>query len=122
MKTLLLIIGAVLMATSAAAETNANTKGDFERIFEYTLFDRTLPDGKHPVWVYYQSAGGKIVRVDMPSMDMCVVTPESTTDIGVIKSQNYDVIDKSSPNWNFAQDIWKAAFQRYLIVGKPRRC
>jgi hypothetical protein len=39
----------------------------FDRIFEYTIFDQTLPDGKHPVRVYYQS-GDKIVRVDAPSL------------------------------------------------------
>jgi hypothetical protein len=107
-----------------ASEIVANElpeKGDFERIFEYTLFDKTLPDGKHPVWIYYQSRG-EVLRVEMPSMDMCVVTPASTTDMGVINSKNYDVIDTSSPLWNLAHDIWKAAFQRYTIVGTPRRC
>jgi hypothetical protein len=93
----------------------------FSRIFEYTIFDQTLPDGKHPVWVYYQS-GEKIVRVDMPSLDMCVVTPESAADWGVIKSTNYDVIPKASKGWDFALEIWKAAFQRHLVVGQPKAC
>jgi hypothetical protein len=93
----------------------------FSRIFEYTIFDQTLPDGKHPVWVYYQS-GEKIVRVDMPSLEMCVVTPGSSADWGVIRSKNYDVIPKASEGWNFALEIWKAAFQRYLLVGQPKAC
>lgn len=107
-----------------ASEINANelpTNGNFERIFEYTIFDKTLPDGKHPVWIYYQSRG-EVVRIDMPSMGICVVTPESTADIGVINSKNYDVIDRSSPLWNLADDICKAAFQRHMIVGTPRHC
>jgi hypothetical protein len=67
----------------------------FDRIFEYTIFSQTLADGKHPVWVYYQS-GEKIVRVDMPSLDMCVVTARSDADWGVIRSKNYDVIPKAT--------------------------
>jgi hypothetical protein len=41
-----------------------------DRIFECTIFNQTLADGKHPVWVYHQS-GQRIARVDMPSLDMC---------------------------------------------------
>jgi hypothetical protein len=95
--------------------------GTFDRIFEYTLFNRTLPDGKHPVWVYYQS-GSKTVRVEMPSMNMCVVTPDSERDLGVIKSRNYDSIKKGSEDWKFGIEIWKAAFARYMIVGKAIAC
>jgi hypothetical protein len=93
----------------------------FDRIFEYTIFSQTLPDGKHPVWVYYES-GDKIVRVDMPSLDMCVVTPRSEADWGVIRSKNYDVIPKATKGWDFALEIWSAAFQRYLVVGQPKPC
>lgn len=99
MKMLPMMVGTAFLMTPAGAEVVANkrTQGDFERIFEYTLFNKTLPDGKHPVWVYYQS-GEKIIRIDMPSMDMCVVTPQSRTDIEVINSKNYDLINRSSPN------------------------
>lgn len=107
-------------APTVPPQTSKDTKS-FDRIFEYTIFNQTLPDGKHPVWVYYQS-GEKIIRVDMPSLDMCVVTPSSDADWGVIKSRNYDVIGKASRGWDFALQIWKAAFQRYMVVGQPRRC
>jgi hypothetical protein len=93
----------------------------FDRIFEYTIFSQTLADGKHPVWVYYQS-GDKIIRVDMPSLDMCVVMPRSDADWGVIRSRNYDVIPKATKGWDFALEIWSAAFQRYLVVGQPKPC
>lgn len=93
----------------------------FDSIFEYTLFDQTTSDGKHPVWVYYKS-GNIIARVQMPSMDMCIVTPDSEQDPGVIRSKNYDAIKKGSDRWSFALEIWKAAFARYMIVGKPTRC
>jgi hypothetical protein len=93
----------------------------FDRIFEYTMFNQTLPDGKHPVWIYYQT-GEKIVRVDMPSLDMCAVTPRSSADWDVIKSKNYDVILKASKDWDFALEIWKAAFQKYMVVGQPKAC
>jgi len=93
----------------------------FDRIFEYTIFDQTLSDGKHPAQVYYQS-GDKIVRIDMPSLDMCVVTPRSAGDWGIITSKNYDIIPKASRGRGFALEIWQAAFQRYLVVGQPRAC
>jgi hypothetical protein len=104
----------------AAPEQNPNDKS-FDRIFEYTIFNQKLPDGKHPVWMYYQT-GEKIIRVDMPSLDMCVVTPRSDADWGLIGSRNYDVIPKATQGWDFALDIWKAAFQRYLVVGQPKPC
>ena len=69
----------------------------------------------------YQS-GDKIIRVDMPSLEMCVVTPLSDADSGVIRSKNYNVIPKASEGWDLALEIWKAAFQRYLIVGQPKPC
>jgi hypothetical protein len=95
------------------AEKASPRSNPFERIFEYTLFNQTLPDGKHPVWVYYQ---GKemLVRVVMPSLEMCVVTPRSEADLGVIKSGNYDVIPKEQ--WDMPMQIWQAAFQRDLLV------
>ena len=107
-------------APTLPSQTSKDEKS-FDRIFEYTIFSQTLPDGKHPVWVYSQS-GEKIIRVDMPSLDMCVVTPSSEADWGVIKSRNYDVIGKASRGWDFALEIWKAAFQRYMVVGQPKRC
>jgi hypothetical protein len=104
-----------------AAPAQSTKDKSFDRIFEYTIFSQTLPDGKHPVWVYYQS-GDKIVRVDMPSLDMCVVTPRSEADWGVIRSRNYVVIPKATKGWDFALEIWSAAFQRYLVVGQPKPC
>jgi hypothetical protein len=94
---------------------------NFDRIFQYTVFNQTLPDGKHPVWIYYQ-AGEAIIRVNMPSLNICVVTPRSTSDLALIKSGNYAVVAKTSKDWDFALEIWQAAFQRYLIVGKPKPC
>jgi hypothetical protein len=106
----------------APEEPAPNSKGkSFDRIFEYTLFSQSLPDGKHPVWIYYQT-GQKIIRVDVPSLDMCVVTPRSDADWGVIRSRNYDVIANATQGWDFALEIWKAAFQRYLVVGQPKAC
>ena len=58
----------------------------------------------------------------MPSLDMCVVTPRSSADLGVIRSKNYDVILRASEGWDFALEIWKAAFQRYLVIGQPKAC
>jgi hypothetical protein len=116
-------------APSAPAGDQAKTAtgGTFDRIFEYTHLDRTLPDGKHPVWIYYQSAE-TIVRVDMPSLDMCAVTPRSAADWRVIRSGHVSDVSKtasagkSSSDWDFVLEIWSAAFQRHLIVGKPKAC
>jgi hypothetical protein len=108
-------------AQSTPDRSSRAESGSFDRIFEYTLFNETLQDGKHPVWIYYQS-NDKIIRINMPSMDMCVVTPRSSPDMGVINSRNYDVIPKASRGWEFAMEIWKAAFQRWLIVGQPKPC
>ena len=60
-----------------AAPRQSTGDRTFDRIFEYTMFNQTLPDGKHPLWIYYQS-GDKIARVDMPSLDICAVTPGSS--------------------------------------------
>lgn len=101
--------------------TPPSKQGSFDRIFEYTLFNEVLPDGKHPVWMYFQS-DKEVIRVNMPSMDICVVTPQSIADMGVINSKNYDVIPKGTEGWDFAVQIWQAAFQRWLIVGQPKPC
>jgi hypothetical protein len=42
--------------------------------------------------------------------------------LGVIRSKNYDVILRASEGWDFALEIWKAAFQRYLVIGQPKAC
>ena len=105
----------------AASTPQDSQDKSFDRIFEYTIFNQKLPDGKHPIWMYYQS-GENLIRVDMPSLDMCVVTPRSEADWGVIRSKNYDVIPKPSQGWDFALEIWKVAFQRYLVVGQPKPC
>ena len=118
----IMLIGSPLPGQAQSGELRLSSmpaipiaQGEFDRIFEYTLFDQTLPSGKHPVWVYYQS-GEKIVRVDMPSMSMCVVTSDSGADLGVIASKEYDVIPRDLQGWDFALQIWSAAFQRYMIV------
>jgi hypothetical protein len=105
----------------ASPPATSPQQGSFDRIFEYTLFNEALPDGKHPVWMYFQT-GEKVIRVNMPSMDMCVVTPQSRADMGVINSKNYDVIPKGTEGWDFATQVWQAAFQRWLIVGQPKPC
>jgi hypothetical protein len=114
------IQGAAESGPHGDASRNAKDK-NFDRIFEYTIFNQTLADGKHPVWVYYQ-AGESIIRVNMPSLNICVVTPRSMADLALIKSGNYDVVPKATKDWDFALEIWQAAFQRYLIVGKPKPC
>jgi hypothetical protein len=62
------------------------------------------------------------MRVDMPSLDTCVVTPRSDADWGVIRSRNHDVIPKALQGWGFALENWKAAFQRYLVAGQSKAC
>jgi hypothetical protein len=94
---------------------------NFKQIFEYTLFNETLPDGKHPVWLYFRT-NNNIIRVDVPFMHWCTVTLQSNADLGVIRSKNYDVIFKGSRPWNFSLEIWKAAFQRSLMLGPPKSC
>ena len=107
--------------TEAPVVATASKDHSFDRIFEYTLFDKALPDGKHPTWVYFASRSG-IIKVEMPSLDSCVVTSNSQADRGVIASKNYDEIAKGSGSWDFAIEIWNAAFSRYMIVGKPKSC
>jgi hypothetical protein len=108
-------------APASPPVTSSSQQGSFDRIFEYTLFNETLSDGKHPVWMYFQT-GEKVIRVNMPSMDMCIVTQQSSADMGVINSRNYDVIPKGTEGWDFATQIWQAAFQRWLSVGQPKPC
>jgi hypothetical protein len=108
-------------STSESPTQVPSQASSFDRIFEYTLFNETLADGKHPVWLYFQT-GEKIIRVNMPSLDMCVVTPRSEADWGVIRSRNYDVIPEASKEWDFALQIWNAAFQRYMLVGHSKAC
>jgi hypothetical protein len=62
------------------------------------------------------------MRVDMPSLATCVVTPRSDADWGVIRSRNHDVIPKALQGWGFALENWKAAFQRYLVAGQSKAC
>jgi hypothetical protein len=98
--------------------------GTFAAISEYTMFDQMLPDGKHPVWVYYVSGPPKpiIVRLTMPSMDMCVVTPESKRDMHIFEERSNHHLVKGSREWIFAEEVWQVAFKRYLLVGQPQRC
>jgi hypothetical protein len=102
-----------------------NTQWDFDRIFQYTLFDRTLPDGKHPVWIYYQAAG-TIIRIDMPSLAMCTVMAGSVADRDVIKSGHADVISRTSKDpgkdWDFAIKTWRTALQHRLTPDGPEPC
>jgi hypothetical protein len=116
-KILIPVTAAMLLTAPAMGQSPAQTptphSNPFERIFEYTLFDQTLPDGKHPVWIYYQSKK-LLVRVVIPSLELCVVTPQSETALAVIKSGDYDVIPKDE--WNMAMQMWQTAFQRDLLV------
>jgi len=114
------VVGAVVALLCVSSHADGQQAGGdsadkvpFERIFEYTLFNEKLPDGKHPVWVYYQSKQ-MLVRIVVPSLDLCVVTQRSEADVGLLKSGNFDVIPKEQ--WSMALQIWRAAFQRDLLV------
>jgi hypothetical protein len=111
------VVAVLLFVSSRADGQQPGRKTDdkvpFERIFEYTLFNEKLPDGKHPVWIYYQSRQ-MLVRVVMPSLDLCVVTQRSEADVGLLKSGDFDVIP--TDQWGMALQIWRAAFQRDLLV------
>ncbi len=105
---------------SIPTERRSIDKG-FDQIVEYTMFDQTLPDGKHPTWVYYRS-GSSIVRVQMPTLDLCVVTSNSKADLSLLNTKSFSVVVKASTQWELALEIWKAAFERYMIVGQPKSC
>jgi hypothetical protein len=84
--------------------------------------NETLPDGKHPVWVYYEMKGKTIMRITMPSLDMCGVMQDSKSDIDILNN-NIDIpIEKGSDDWNMALDIWKTAFDKYMLTGSPTHC
>lgn len=113
----------VMAAVLASAPVKAD-RGSFAAISDYTMSEQNLPDGKHPVWVYYLSDGPRmtIVRIEMPTMDMCVVTPRSKRDMDISQPEASHHLIKGSPEWKLAEDIWDNAFQRHLIVGEPQRC
>lgn len=113
----------VMAAVLASAPVKAD-RGSFAAISDYTMSEQNLPDGKHPVWVYYLSDGPRmtIVRIEMPTMDMCVVTPRSKRDMDISQPEASHHLIKGSPEWKLAEDIWENAFQRHLIVGEPQRC
>lgn len=114
---------AALLVLGPVPGLAAGNDGDFASIVQFTNFGTTLPDGKHPVWVYYIGQGSKpIIRVDMPSLDMCVVTEQSRADHDLLESRHYDVVRRGSRDWNMAHEIWDTAFRRHMLVGAPKAC
>ena len=113
------IMAAILTETPVSAD-----KGGFLAISDYTMFDQTLPDGKNPVWVYYLSDGPNaiVVRIVMPSMDICEVTPQSKRDVDIFTARASHHLVRGSREWKFAEEAWQIAFERYLVVGRPQRC
>jgi hypothetical protein len=105
-----------------AGESHAKTKNSFDKISQYTLMNETLPDGKHPVWIYYEIKGKTIMRVTMPSLDMCGVMQDSKSDIDILVENMAEPIIEGSSDWNMALDIWKTAFDKYMITGSPTYC
>jgi len=100
----------------------AASRNSFDKISQYTLMNEMLPDGKHPVWIYYEVKGKTIIRLTMPSLDICGVMPESKSDIDILRSKKASNIQKDSTEWDMALRIWKTAFDRYLLTGIPTRC
>jgi hypothetical protein len=66
--------------------------------------------------------GKTIMRITMPSLDMCGVMQDSKSDIDILNN-NIDIpIEKGSDDWNMALDIWKTAFDKYMLTGSPTHC
>jgi len=123
MKRLLITGVAILAPVAAWAQNPPSPSGsDFGRIFEYTLFDSKTPDGKYQVWIYYETKPGELMKITMPSLDMCVITRGSERDLDLFRSGDYDQIQKNSNGWALARQIWKAAFDRYMLTGHPASC
>jgi hypothetical protein len=69
-----LIAASALLTLASAAEAKT-----FDAIYEVTLLNQTLPDGKHPVKAFYIAGSDAVqVQVQVPSLDMCVMGPRST--------------------------------------------
>jgi hypothetical protein len=120
------IIPIGLVAALLTGPAMAKNPDGLARIYEYTLFDQTTPDGKYPVWVYYDMdvKGRKFTdRVEMPSLAMCTVTAQSSRSLAVIRSGNTDEIKPRTEAWAMARDIWSTAYERSVIVdAKPLLC
>jgi hypothetical protein len=114
-----LVASVALVAVSPMSVGARAAKGDPDKILQYMFSDQTLPDGKHPTWVYYIT-GKDVVRVDMPSLDMCIVTGTSTKDMDLLNKKLLEVVPRSE--WKFALQIWKTAFDKYMITGTPHSC
>ena len=114
MKTSLIALAAML-----ALATPASAAGSFNKILQYTFLNETLPDGKHPVWAYYVSHN-TVARVELPSLDMCLVTTNSTADMELMRNGVLQAVPRSQRS--FAMQIWQAAFAKYITVGSPRVC
>lgn len=108
--------------SQANASENAGVPESFEKIAQYTLLDEVLADGRHPVWIYYESKGNNVIRVTMPSLDICVVSQSSKSDVHILENQKYSHIAKDSDDWNMALEIWREAFDRYIVSGTPTFC
>jgi len=107
---------------NAGTLPQAKAKDSFDKISQYTLMNETLPDGKHPVWVYYEITGKTVIRVTIPSLDICGVMSDSKSDIDILNSNMTSTIKKNSRDWNMALDIWQTAFDKYMLTGAPTHC
>jgi hypothetical protein len=95
---------AILTETPVSAD-----KGRFLAISDYTMFDQTRPDGKHPVWVYYlsDSPNAIVVRIVLPSMDICEVTPQSKREVDIFTAQESHHLVRGSANGNSPRRLGK---------------
>lgn len=94
----------------------------FDKISQYTLMNEMLPDGKHPVWIYYEVKGKPVIRITMPTLDLCGVMSDSKSDNDILNNNMADSISEGSDDWNMALDIWKTAFNKYMLTGTPTHC
>lgn len=112
----------VLKNTSKLMQIEPSKSSNFDRILQYTLMNQTLPEGKHPVWIYYL-LDERTIKVTMPDLDLCVVTSDSSqSDLDILRNNVASPIARSSDDWSFAEEIWKAAFQKYMVSGSPKKC
>lgn len=97
------------------------SRSGFREISQYTLTSEKLADGRNPVWIYYGTVDG-VVRVALPSLDLCVVTQESVYDNRIFREGENAKVVEGSDDWKLATDIWAAAFERYMLNDTPAPC
>lgn len=112
----------VLGLSGAMPQPKTKSKNLFDKISQYTLMKETLPDGKHPVWIYYEVKGKTVIRITIPSLDLCGVMQDSKSDNDILDNNMADSIREGSDDWNMALDIWKTAFNKYMLTGTPTHC